>query len=48
MGDFYRIPADNRGLNYQVIFSEGERVSRIEDYNSHNTTILDVKGVKNY
>ena len=41
MGDFYRIPADNRDLNYSRYFSEGERdVSRIEDYHSHNTKRL--------
>ena len=47
MGDFYRIPADNRDLNYSKYFNEGNVIAKIEDYNSHNTTILDVKGVKN-
>jgi UDP-glucose 4-epimerase len=48
MGDFYRIPADNRDLNYSMYFSEGEKnISRIEDYNSHNTERLDVEGIKN-
>lgn len=38
MGDFYRIPADNRDLNYSRYFSEGATdVSEIEDYHSHNT-----------
>jgi UDP-N-acetylglucosamine 4,6-dehydratase len=47
MGDFYRIPADNRDLNYAIYFSEGKRpVSEIEDYHSHNTTQLGVSGVK--
>ena len=47
MGDFYRIPADHRDLNYNQYFSEGNQdISKIEDYNSHNTTILDVNGVK--
>ena len=47
MGDFYRIPADHRGLNYEQYFSEGNvDISKIEDYNSHNTTILDIEGVK--
>ena len=47
MGDFYRIPADQRDLNYNEYFSEGNvAVSKIEDYNSHNTTILDVNEVK--
>ncbi|SDS37722.1 UDP-glucose 4-epimerase [Formosa sp. Hel1_31_208] len=41
MGDFYRIPADNRDLNYNRYFSEGEKnISEIEDYHSHNTTQL--------
>jgi UDP-glucose 4-epimerase len=48
MGDFYRIPADNRDLNYSIYFSQGEKsVTEIEDYNSHNTERLDVDGVKN-
>lgn len=38
MGDFFRIPADNRDLNYAQYFSEGEKdISLIEDYHSHNT-----------
>lgn len=48
MGDFYRIPADNRNLNYNQYFSEGEiDLSKIEDYHSHNTEQLDVEGMKN-
>ena len=47
MGDFYRIPADNRDLNYAQYFSEGEQdVALIEDYHSHNTEQKDVEGVK--
>ncbi len=47
MGDFYRIPADNRDLNYAQYFSEGEQdVALIEDYHSHNTTQQDVEGMK--
>lgn len=47
MGDFYRIPADNRNLNYAQYFSEGELdVAAIEDYHSHNTTQQDVEGMK--
>lgn len=47
MGDFYRVPADNRDLNYAMYFSEGEKdISKIEDYHSHNTEQLDVEGVK--
>jgi UDP-N-acetylglucosamine 4,6-dehydratase len=48
MGNFYRIPADNRDLNYSMFFSEGEKnIAEIEDYHSHNTERLDVEGVKN-
>ena len=47
MGDFYRIPADNRDLNYAQYFSEGaENISLIEDYHSHNTQQQDVAGMK--
>lgn len=47
MGEFYRIPADNRNLNYNQYFSEGETdLSRIEDYHSHNTQQLDIQGMK--
>jgi UDP-N-acetylglucosamine 4,6-dehydratase len=48
MGDFYRIPADNRDLNYSIYYSEGEKnLAEIEDYHSHNTERLNVEGVKN-
>ena len=47
MGNYYRVPADNRDLNYESYFSEGEeKVSIIEDYHSHNTHRLDVEGTK--
>ncbi|SHI92117.1 UDP-glucose 4-epimerase [Cruoricaptor ignavus] len=47
MGDFYRIPADNRDLNYAKYFSEGDAdTSEIEDYHSHNTEQQDVEGMK--
>ena len=47
MGEFYRIPADNRDLNYAMYFSEGQQDAvKIEDYHSHNTERLDVEGVK--
>lgn len=47
MGDFYRIPADNRDLNYAKFFSEGEQdISKIEDYHSHNTEQQGVEGLK--
>jgi UDP-glucose 4-epimerase len=47
MGDYFRIPADNRDLNYDKYFVEGEeKISEIEDYHSHNTARLDVEGMK--
>jgi UDP-N-acetylglucosamine 4,6-dehydratase len=45
--NYYRIPADTRDLNYDSFFSKGsEAIAEIEDYNSHNTTRLDVDGMK--
>ncbi|KIF58351.1 MULTISPECIES: polysaccharide biosynthesis protein [Pseudomonas] len=47
MGQYYRVPADNRDLNYAKYFVEGEaEVSALEDYTSHNTERLDIEGVK--
>jgi UDP-glucose 4-epimerase len=47
MGDYYRIPADNRDLNYAKYFSEGEEViSQLEDYTSHNANRLNVEEIK--
>jgi UDP-N-acetylglucosamine 4,6-dehydratase/5-epimerase len=47
MSGYYRIPADNRDLNYAKYFSDGEeRISKMEDYTSHNTERLNVEQVK--
>ncbi|MES2979201.1 MAG: polysaccharide biosynthesis protein [Pseudomonadota bacterium] len=47
MGGYYRVPADNRDLNYAKYFSEGETdISMLDDYTSHNTHRLDVEQVK--
>jgi UDP-N-acetylglucosamine 4,6-dehydratase len=47
MGRYYRIPADNRDLNYKKYFVEGEQlISDLDDYTSHNTERLDVPGIK--
>lgn len=47
MGGYYRIPADNRDLNYKKYFVEGEvHVSEVDDYTSHNTKQLSVEEVK--
>lgn len=47
MGNYYRIPCDNRDLNYDKFFTEGnEDMTKIEDYHSHNTGRLDIEGMK--
>jgi UDP-N-acetylglucosamine 4,6-dehydratase/5-epimerase len=47
MGDYYRISMDDRDLNYEKYFSEGDRAeAALDDYHSHNTERLDVAGVK--
>ena len=47
LGDFYRISADNRNLNYDNYFSKGNAsVETIEPYHSHNTQRVDVEGMK--
>jgi UDP-N-acetylglucosamine 4,6-dehydratase/5-epimerase len=47
LGDYYRIPADTRDLNYNRYFVEGEaQISQIEEYTSHNTTRLDIETTK--
>jgi UDP-glucose 4-epimerase len=46
-GDYYRIPADTRDLNYNKFFTQGQsQVSFVEEYNSHNTKRLDVEQTK--
>ena len=47
LGEFFRIPADNRDLNYNKYFTEGKNnIEHIEDYNSHNTLRSDIEGIK--
>lgn len=47
MGRYYRIPADNRDLNYKKYFVEGEQhISELDDYTSHNTERLEIDGIK--
>ncbi len=47
MGDFYRVPADNRDLNYAKYFSEGEEeIAVFEDYHSHSSKQEGVEGLK--
>ena len=46
-GRYFRVPADNRDLNYKKFFVEGKvEITGLEDYTSHNTDRLDVAGVK--
>jgi UDP-glucose 4-epimerase len=46
MGEYYRVPADVRDLNYACYFTEGaQEVSVATEYNSHNTKRLDVDGM---
>ncbi len=47
LGNFYRVPADQRDLNYDKYFTEGnEKRSELSEFNSNNTTILNVEQVK--
>lgn len=47
MGNYYRIPADNRDLNYDKYFVEGEeKIAVIDDYHSHNTQRLNIEQMK--
>ena len=46
MGDYFRIPADARDLNYDKFFGRSEDISKVEDYHSHNTFRLDKEGMK--
>ena len=47
LDDFYRVPADNRDLNYGKYFEKGDvETSELEDYNSHNTTRLSIQQIK--
>ncbi len=47
MGEYYRIPADTRDLNYGLYYEQGDkRINKIDEYNSHNTVRLDRAGLK--
>ncbi len=46
-GYYFRVPADQRDLNYEKYVENGDlKISKLEDYNSHNTQRLDVEGMK--
>lgn len=47
LGEFYRVPADKRDLNYDKFFSEGIKVTTLTQFNSNNTNLMDVESVKN-
>lgn len=47
LGDFYRVPADKRDLNYDKYFSEGLQESKLKQFNSNNTKLMNVEAVKN-
>jgi UDP-N-acetylglucosamine 4,6-dehydratase/5-epimerase len=47
LGDYFRVPVDTRDLNYEMYFSSGsEKIAHADEYHSHNTNRLDVKGMK--
>ena len=47
LGDYYRISADNRDLNYDKYFTEGnKKIEQSQEYDSHNTERLDINGMK--
>ena len=48
MGNYYRIPSDNRSLNYNKFFTDGEElITETNDYTSHNTNRLNKEELKN-
>ena len=47
MGNFYRVPADNRGLNYDKYFTDGDvKRVKLSEFNSNNTELMSVEEVK--
>lgn len=47
MGNFYKVPADKRDLNYDKYFSEGMKESKLTQFNSNNTRLMTLDEVKN-
>ena len=45
LNEFFRIPSDNRSLNYKLFYEKGNNISDIQDYNSHNTHLLTVQEI---
>ena len=46
MGNYYRVPADSRDLNYSQYFDNGQAIEKVEEYNSDNTYQLNEKELK--
>lgn len=47
LGEFYKIPSDNRNLNYDKYIEKGiQKIDIVESYHSHNTKRLDIEGMK--
>ncbi len=47
MGNYFRVPADNRDLNYSQYYTEGEeKIASFDDYTSHNTVRLNITQIK--
>ena len=47
LGNFYRVPADKRDLNYDKYFFEGIKVNKLTQFNSNNTKLMNIEEVKN-
>ena len=47
MGNFYKVPADKRDLNYDKYFSEGMKESKLTQFNSNNTRLMTLEEIKN-
>ena len=47
LGEFYRVPADKRDLNYDKYFFEGIKKTKFTQFNSNNTRLMDIEAVKN-
>lgn len=45
LNKFFRIPSDNRSLNYKLFYEKGNNISDIQDYNSHNTHLLTIEEI---
>ena len=47
MGNYFRVPADTRDLNYDLFFTKGDKhINELESYNSHNTKLLNIDETK--